>query len=243
MVVKLVESSKKYYSKIEVAKTYDKERFTTIGGKMFDAFEKKVIISSLPKNPEGVKVLDAGAGSGRFTIEMAKRGFDVVSGDYSSAMLDAIKSKIKALGFENRVTLSKEDVTNLTFNDEEFDFICCMRVFVNLDTIENEVKALKELVRVCKPGGTVVFDIVNPKSLAIFGPAKESMITMKKAKDIILAIHGIDIKKCFGRRILSQTAFEKAPAFLLGLVNGLDYGLSKIFPFFCVRIYFVIEVL
>lgn len=236
-------SSKEYYSQKKVAEGYDEERFTTTGGKMFDTFEKNVVISNLPKNREGVKVLDAGAGSGRFTIEMAKRGFDVVSCDYSSVMLDAIKSKIKDIGFKNRVTLSKQDVTNLTFNDEEFDFICCMRVFINLDTIENEVKALKELVRVCKPGGTVVFDIVNPKSLAIFGPAKESMITMKKAKDVILAIPGIEIKKCFGRRILSQTAFEKAPTFLLGLVNGLDYGLSKIFPFFCVRIYFVIEVL
>ena len=236
-------SSKEYYSRRKVADGYDEERFTTVGGKMFDTFEKNVVISSLPKNPEGVKVLDAGAGSGRFTIEMTKRGFDVVSCDYSSAMLDAIKSKIRELGFENRVILSKQDVTNLTFNDDEFDYICCMRVFVNLDTIENDVKTLKELVRVCKPGGTVVFDIVNPKSLAVFGPAKESMITMKKAKDIILAIPGIEIKKCFGRRILSQTAFEKSPTFLLGLVNGLDYGLSKIFPFFCVRIYFVIGVL
>jgi ubiquinone/menaquinone biosynthesis C-methylase UbiE len=223
-----------------VADSYDEERFTTVGGKMFDTFEKNVVISNLPKNHEGVKVLDAGAGSGRFTIEMAKRGFDVVSCDYSSAMLDAIKSKFKTLGFENRVIPSKQDVTNLTFNDDEFDFICCMRVFVNLDTKDNVIRALKELVRVCKPGGTVVFDIVNPKSLAIFGPAKDSMITMKKAKDIILAIPGIEIKKCFGRRILSQTGFEKAPTFLLGLVDRLDYGLSKIFPLLCVRIYFVI---
>lgn len=236
----MTNSSKEYYSRRKVADGYDEERFTTTGGKMFDTFEKNVVISNSPKNPEGVKVLDAGAGSGRFTIEMVKRGFDVVSCDYSPVMLDATKSKIKELGFKNRVTLSKQDVTNLTFNDNEFDFICCMRVFVNLDTIENEVKALKELIRVCKPGGTVVFDIVNPKSLAIFGPAKESMITMKKAKDIILAICGIEIKKCFGRRILSQTAFEKSPTFLLGLVDRLDYGLSKIFPLLCVRLYFVL---
>ncbi|MCK4454549.1 class I SAM-dependent methyltransferase [Candidatus Parcubacteria bacterium] len=223
-----------------MADGYDEERFTTTGGKMFDTFEKNVVISNLPKNREGVKVLDAGAGSGRFTIEMAKRGFDVVSCDYSSAMLDAIKSKIKALGFENRVTLSKQDVPNLTFNDDEFDFICCMRVFVNLDTIENEVNALKELIIVCKPGGTVVFDIVNPKSLAVFGQRKSSMITLEKAKDIILSFPEVEIKKCFGRRILSQTTFEKAPPFLLGLIDRFDHVLSKIFPFFCVRIYFVL---
>ena len=234
-------SSKEYYSKIEVAKTYDEERFITSAGRMFDALEKNVVISHLPKNREGVKVLDAGAGSGRFTIEMAKRGFEVVSVDYSSAMLDVMKSKIKAFGFEDRVTLSKQDVTNLTFNDEEFDFICCIRVFVNLDTKENIIRTLRELVRVCKPRGTIVFDIVNPKSLAIFGQRKNSMITLKEAKNIILSIQGIEIKKCFGRRIISQTAFEKSPIFLLGLVDRLDYALSKIFPSLCVRIYFTLE--
>ena len=81
-------SSKEYYSRRKVADSYDDERFTTAGGKRFDTFEKNVVISNLPKNHEGVKVLDAGAGSGRFTIEMAKRSFDVVSSDYSPAMLD-----------------------------------------------------------------------------------------------------------------------------------------------------------
>jgi len=237
----MVEDSKKYYLKIDVAKTYDKDRFTTAGGKMFDAFEKNVVISNLPKNREGVKILDAGAGSGRFTIEMARKGYNVVACDYSLAMLDIIKSKIKELNIENYVTLSKQDITNLTFNDDEFDFICCMRVFVNLDTIENEVKTLKELIRVCKPGGTIVFDIVNPKSLAIFGPRKKSMVTLKEAKDMILSIFGIKIRKCFGRRILSQTAFEKSPDFLLIFIDKLDYVLSKIFMPLCVRIYFVLE--
>lgn len=237
----MVATSKSYYSRPEVAKTYDEERFTTAGGKMFDAFEKNVVISNLPKNREGIKVLDAGAGSGRFTIELAKRGFDVVACDCSSAMLDVIRLKTEKLGLENSVVLSKQDVTNLTFGDDDFDFVCCMRVFVNLDTIESEVKALKELVRVCKPGGTMVFDIVNPKSLAVLGPKKSSMVTLKEAKDVILSIPGIRIKKYFGRRILSQTAFEKTPAFLLGFVERLDYVFSKIFPSLCVRIYFILE--
>ena len=93
--------SKEYYSRRKVADGYDAERFTTTGGKMFDTFEKNVVISNLPKNREGVKVLDAGAGSGRFTVEIVKRGFDVVSSDYSPAMLDVIKSKVKDIGFEN----------------------------------------------------------------------------------------------------------------------------------------------
>lgn len=241
VMVKMTENSKEYYSKAEVAKKYDENRFSTRGGKMFDAFERGVVVSNLPKNPENVKVLDAGAGTGRFTIEIAKRGFNVVACDYSLEMLDIIKSKIKELHLEHYVTLSKQDITKLTFKDDEFDFICCIRVFVNLDTKENIVKVLRELVRVCKPKGIIVFDIVNSKSLAIFGPRKDSMITLKEAKDIILSIQGIKIKTCFGSRILSQTAFEKSPVFLLGLINEVDNTLSKIFLPLCVRIYFILE--
>ena len=235
------DSSKEYYSQREVADNYDEERFTTVAGRMVDRFEKNVVISNLPENPEGVKVLDVGAGSGRFTVEMAMRGFNVVACDYSPVMLDIIKSKVEEVGLENRVVLSRQDVTNLTFERNEFDFISCIRVFVNLDAIDNERKALDELVRVCKPGGTIVFEIVNPLSVASLGPVKRSMITLKEAKELISATPEIEIKKCFGRRIMSQTALEKAPDFLVKSMDMLDHILSKIFPFFCVRIYFVLE--
>lgn len=231
--------SKEYYIRKNVAEEYDAERFLSLGGKMFDIFEKNVVTSNLPKS-KAVKILDAGAGSGRFTIEMAKRGYQVNSCDFSPAMLEIIKSKINEFGLKDNVTLSRQDVTNLTFSDDEFDYISCMRVLINLDTIENEAKAIKEFVRVCKPGGTIVFDIVNSMSLAHFGPKKDSMITRKRTKEIISSIPGIKVKKVFGSRILSQTAFEKTPDILMGITNSMDRILSYVFPFFCVRIYFVL---
>ena len=58
-----------------------------------------------------------------------------------------------------------QDITNLSFKDNSFDYIDSIRVFVNLDSKENISKAVNELVRdFCKPGGTILFDIVNPKS-------------------------------------------------------------------------------
>lgn len=239
MEIKIDTESKEYYSRQKVAEEYDSERFISLGGKMFDKFEKDVVISNIPDN-KNVEILDAGAGSGRFTIEMAKKGYKVNSSDFSPAMLDVIKSKLNKYGLEKNVRLSRQDVTNLTFPENKFDYISCIRVLVNLDTIANEEKAIREFVRVCKPGGTVVFDIVNSMSLAFLGPNKESMITMKKTKDIISTIPGIKIKKVFGSRILTQTAFEKTPDLLMGITNLVDRLLSYIFPYFCVRIYFVL---
>jgi ubiquinone/menaquinone biosynthesis C-methylase UbiE len=232
--------SQQYYGRNEVAQNYDSERFSTPGGRMFDLFEKSVVLSYLPQNPKGVKVLDAGAGSGRFTIEMAKKGFDIVACDYSEAMLEVIGSKIKALKMTNKVILSKQDITKMTFNDNEFDYICSLRVMVNLDTIENEVKALHELVRVCKPGGKVIVEFVNSLSIAGISSKKESMISMGLVKQIIIKIPNAKLEAAFGRRILSQTAFEKSPKCALKVLDVLDSGFSRLFPYLCVRTYFVI---
>lgn len=233
-------SSKEYYSEKSIAEGYDAERFTSIAGKMFDRFEKEMVISHLPRN-DNIRILDVGAGSGRFTIEMAKKGFRVVSCDYSREMLKIINFKINNLGLDELVSTRKEDITNLTFNDNEFDFISCIRVSVNLDTKENFVTGLNELQRVCKPGGTIVFDIVNPKSLAILGPKKSSMITLKEIRKILSTAENIENTTYIGRRILSQSAFEKTPVHLLGLIDKLDYILSNIFTSFCVRIYVIVQ--
>ena len=232
--------SQRYYSRNEVAQNYDSERFSTLGGQMFDLFEKFVVLSYLPENPKGVKVLDAGAGSGRFTIEMARKGFYVVACDYSEAMLEIIRSKLQALKLTNKVTLSNQDITQMTFDDNEFDYICSLRVMVNLDSIENEVKALHELVRVCKPGGRIVVEFVNSLSIAGISTKKESMISMGSVKQKITGIPNAKLEAAFGRRILSQTAFEKSPKCVLNILDVIDSGFSKLFPYLCVRMYFVI---
>lgn len=232
--------SQKYYSDKKVAENYDAERFLTPGGRLFDEFEKSVVISNLPKNNAVVKILDAGAGSGRFTIEIARKGFNVVACDYSEAMLGTIRSKLQTLNLTNRVLLSRQDITRMTFGDNEFDYICSLRVMVNLDNVENEMKALHELMRVCRPGGTVVVEFVNSLSIARIGPRKESMVTMSMVKDIISKIPNAKLEAAFGRRIVSQTAFEKSPRCMLKILDIIDSGLSKLFPYLCVRTYFVI---
>jgi ubiquinone/menaquinone biosynthesis C-methylase UbiE len=236
----MVTDSQQYYSRREVAQNYDSERFLTPGGQMFDLFEKSVVLSYLPQSPKGVKVLDAGAGSGRFTIEIAEKGFDVVSCDYSEAMLEIIRSKITALNLTKRVLLSRQDITQMTFEDNEFDYICSLRVMVNLDTVENEVRALNELVRVCRPGGKVVVEFVNSLSIAGIDSKKESMVSMSVVKDILSKIPNAKLEAAFGRRIISQTAFEKSPNYMLKALDIIDSGLSKLFPYLCVRTYYVI---
>ena len=56
----------------------------------------------------------------------------------------------------------KADILNLPFEDNSFDFILCNHV---LEHIEDDSKAMSELYRVLKPGGTGIFQIPQDLSL------------------------------------------------------------------------------
>lgn len=232
-------NSKDFYSKIDNANNYDKERFTSHAGKIFDKFEKNFVISNLPIE-HNKKILDAGAGTGRFSIEIAKKGFNVVSCDYSNAMLTIINNKSHMNNLTDKIELYKEDITDLSFKDNEFDFISCIRVLVNLDTKDNIIKCLNEFNRVCKNEGIIVLDFVNLKSIASLGTIKDSYITIDEFKEIITSISDLEIVELFGRKILSQTLIEKVPNIFLKPLDKLDKWLSNKLYQFSIRIYVVL---
>lgn len=235
------EPSLDYYSGNDVAQHYDSERFSTAAGRMMNAIESNAVLSNIPSSVEGPIVLDAGAGSGRFTIELAVKGIRVVACDYSRAMLHVIESKAEQSNLRCRIDLTRQDIRDLAFRDNVFDYVFSIRVSVNLDTRENLQRALRELVRVCKPNGTILLDIVNPKSLAAFGPTKSSMASLSDVRKLIASIPGVTLQQCSGRRLVSQTAYEHTPPFLLRFIDSVDSLLSRSFTSFCVRIYLVLR--
>ncbi len=87
----------------------------------------------------------------------------------------------------------KADICNLPFLDNEFDFIICNHV---LEHIPNDTKAMQELFRVLKPGGTGIFQIPQDLSRAI--TFEDNSITDKKERAKIFGqydhvrVYGVD---------------------------------------------------
>lgn len=108
-------------------------------------------------------VLDAGGGPGRYTIELAKMGYDVVLLDLSSGCIDTAKQRIseEAVNIQERVReLVVGDVTDLQrFGDEMFDAVICLDPLSCLHEACDRKKAVSELVRVSKPGATVALAV------------------------------------------------------------------------------------
>ncbi len=106
------------------------------------------------------RILDVATGTGRQAFAFAKRGYDVVGIDLSEDML---KVAIKKNKYEN-VKFEIVDATNLPFEDNRFDVSCVSFALHDMILTIRE-KALKEMVRVTKPKGTIVIvDYALPKN-------------------------------------------------------------------------------
>lgn len=142
----LVET-KELYNKI--AKVYETEEVRRYLMKV----ESKEIEDFLPQ--EG-KVLDAGCGTGRYSIKMARSGCEVVGVDFSREMLKEAKKKSKGL----KIKYKFGDIRKLNLKKNTFDHVICTLV---LNHLKDWKKAVRQLVKVTKPGGSIVISNIHPE--------------------------------------------------------------------------------
>lgn len=95
----------------------------------------------------GMKILDMAAGTGSSSEPLAAAGADVIPADFSQGMLDAGRKARPHLRF------TKADALALPFLDNEFDVFT---ISFGLRNTNDTDKALKEALRVVKPGGRLV---------------------------------------------------------------------------------------
>jgi len=105
----------------------------------------------------GKRILDAGSGTGIFTREFLAQGADVVGLDISWSMLRRAMEKDKAFA-RRRVAA---DMAALPFADGVFDKSVSVTA---LEFIEDDRRAVAELFRVTKPGGSIVVATLNSLS-------------------------------------------------------------------------------
>lgn len=95
----------------------------------------------------GMKILDMAAGTGSSSEPLAAAGADVIPADFSQGMLDAGRKVRPHLPF------TKADALNLPFLSDEFDVFT---ISFGLRNTNDTDKALKEALRVVRPGGRLV---------------------------------------------------------------------------------------
>lgn len=104
------------------------------------------------------RILDAGAGTGRFALPLLKAGRDVIALDISSEMLKiaARRSVLASESGGRSLPVLVGDLVGLPFPDDTFDSIVSITVVEHLPQYRD---VLAEFVRVLKPGGTMIVQL------------------------------------------------------------------------------------
>jgi 2-polyprenyl-3-methyl-5-hydroxy-6-metoxy-1,4-benzoquinol methylase len=133
---------------------YDKEVFTqgTLGE--CDFIEKEI------NYDKKLKILDVGCGTGRHTVELAKRGYKLTGIDLSNSLLD--KAREKAAAQNLRVDFQIQDARNLLFTDEfDLAIMLCEGAFPLMETDEMNYQILQSAARALKANGKLIFTTLN----------------------------------------------------------------------------------
>jgi len=107
---------------------------------------------------KGTRILEVGSNVGQYTTLLAEKGFQMVGIDLSDKIIDIARkiANMRGLGNIEYFTMDAEDLS--AFKDDTFTGVVS---FSTLRYVPDLKKALKEIYRVTKPGGTVALDFPN----------------------------------------------------------------------------------
>jgi len=136
------------------AEKYESECFTQGTGGECDFLEKEL---NFNKN---ARILDIGCGTGRHSIELAKRGYSVTGIDLSDSMLN--KARQKAASGNLDIVFLRQDARNLKFN-REFDLVImlCEGGFPLMETDEMNFEILRSASNALRGNGKFIFTTLN----------------------------------------------------------------------------------
>ena len=170
----------------EQVEAYDRWYATPLG-QWADRLEKQAVFELLPPL-NGLRILEAGCGTGSFTLDLAAQGARVVGLDRSAAMLSRAGTKVR--GGPEVMAWVQGDLGQLPFPAGSFAGAVAI---LSLDFMASREAALSELARVLRPGGFLVIGVLNRFSLwtlkrvvrSWFRPSLWNEVNFLEARDLI----------------------------------------------------------
>ncbi|MCK5305574.1 MAG: class I SAM-dependent methyltransferase [Candidatus Omnitrophica bacterium] len=155
------------------AKQLKQDPAATMGDVCLRELEINSIVRQLKKTDE---VLDVGCGNGFTTAICAEKVKSIIGIDFSEEMINqsnqvmnSLKKKLKNIKFRQM------DILNLEFEKNSFDAAISERCLINVQSWQNQKKALLQLKKVIKPKGFLLMIEGTTQGLACLNKARKKI--------------------------------------------------------------------
>ncbi len=130
---------------------------------------------------ETSRILEIGAGTGRYALYYAEQGYDVTAIEYVEGNLAVLKSKIKE---GMRIDAKQGDAVDLSdIEDDSFDVTLVLGPLYHLYEREEQEKAIAEAIRVTKKNGIVAIAYLSSDSVILDWALRDHHMVDGKNKD------------------------------------------------------------
>jgi S-adenosylmethionine-dependent methyltransferase len=147
------EKIKAYYSVFD-----EQHRLEKAEGRLEFDICKSIILRYLNKSD---RILDLGGGAGKYSIELAKQGYNVTLADLSERLLEQAKTYVEENKLPSLQSYDAVNSVNLSrYDDKSFDVIILFGPMYHLLDIDERNKCISEVYRVLKPNGIIFVSFV-----------------------------------------------------------------------------------
>ena len=122
-----------------------------------DFYEKIIARDYRPGKPE--LILDLGCGTGKMTIELARRGYDMTGVDFSTEMLDIARGEAERAGLADRMLWLCQDMTEFELYGTVDVTVSCLDCINHLTTQKSLESCFALVHNYLIPDGLFIFDI------------------------------------------------------------------------------------
>ncbi|MDZ5253258.1 class I SAM-dependent methyltransferase [Clostridium sp. LIBA-8841] len=181
----------------------------------------------------GMKILDLGAGTGEYSLYFAKKGFQVTAIELVEKHVKEIKEKCEK---DMNLSVFQGNALNISnIEENSYDIVLCFGPLYHLSKIEDRMKSIEEVKRVCKDNGKMFFafisnDMVITTETMCYNPnfLKGDAYDHETFKlvDYPFVFHSVDqcrkLLNDSGVEIISEIAADGLSELLADKINNMD---------------------
>lgn len=182
------------------------------------------------------RILELGASTGAYSIPLAKEGYRVTAFELVQKNLDVL---IKKAGDLPNLTTKQGDALDLdAFADDSFDVVLSLGPMYHLFDKKDQVQAIREAIRVCKPNGILIFAYITCSNIVLYNGVEQNKMSaiLKRLdkngrlpavpNDVFVGYMPEDFEKQFDKTNTSKLLSVAAD----GIAERIEDKLAKLSP-------------